>query len=74
MLSLNRSLNLKSESPIYTEKQAVVQENSHKISGHVRNRITIYETVNLEDTINVTLSSVTNHNTSPFIPTFHMMI
>ena len=74
MLSLNGSLNLETESPINTEKQAVVQEDLHKISIHVRNHITIYETVNLEDTINVTLSSVTNHSTSPFLPIFHIMV
>ena len=72
-MSLNGSLNLESESPINTEKQAVVQEDSHKISVHVRNHIVINETVNLEDTIDVTLSSVTDHVTSPFIPTFHML-
>ena len=72
MLSLNGSLNLESESPINTANQAVVQENLHKISVHVYNHITTYETVNLEDTIDVTLSSVTDHNTSPFLPTFDM--
>ena len=74
MLSLNGSLNLESESPINTANQAVVQEDSHKISVHVRKQIRIYETVNLEDTIDVTLSNVTDHDTSPFIPTFHMMV
>ena len=73
MLSLNGSLNLESESPINTGKQAVVQENLHIISIYVNNHIMTYETVNLENTINVTLSSVTDHDTSPFIPTFHMM-
>ena len=74
MLSLNGFLNLESESPINTGKQAVVQEDLQIISVHVRNHITTYKTVNLEDTIDVTLSSVANHNTSQFIPTFHMMV
>ena len=74
MLSLNGFLNLGSESPLNTKKQTVVQEDSHVISVHVNNHITTYETVNLEDTIDVTLSSVTDHDTSPFLPTFHMMV
>ena len=74
MLSLNGSLNLGSESPITTGKQAVVQEDSQKISIHVRNHIRIYESVNLGDTINVTLTNVTDHDTSPFLPTFHIMV
>ena len=37
-----------------------------------KNHIMMYETVNLGDTIDVTLSSVTGHNTSPFLPTFHI--
>ena len=74
MISLNGSLNLKSESPMNTGKQAVVQEDSHKISVHVRNHIMIYETINLGDTIDVTLSNVTDHNISPFLPTFHIMV
>ena len=61
MLSLNGSLNLESENPLTTGKQAVVQEDTHIISVYVNNHITTYETVNLEDTIDVTLSSVTNH-------------
>ena len=73
MLSLNGFLNLESESPINTRKQAVVQEDSHIISVHVNNHITTYETVSLENTIDVTVSSVANHDTNPFIPTFHMM-
>ena len=39
-----------------------------------KNQITMYKTVNLEDTINATLSNVTDHNTSPFLPTFHIMV
>ena len=73
MLSLNGFLSIKSISPINTGKQAVVQEDLHITSVHVNNHITTYKTVNLEDTIDVTLSNVTDHNTSPFIPTFHMM-
>ena len=34
----------------------------------------MYETVNLEDTIDVTLSNVTDHNTSPVLPTFHIIV
>ena len=74
MLSLNEFLNLQLKSPINTGKQAVVQEDLHIISVHVNNHITTYKTVNLEDTIDVTLSSVTDHDTSPFLPTFHMMV
>ena len=39
-----------------------------------KNYITMYETVNLKNAINVTLSNVTDHNTSPFLPTFHIMV
>ena len=74
MLSLSEFLNLESVSPINTGKQAVVQEDLHVISVHINNHITTYETVNLEDTIDVTLPSVANHDTNPFIPTFHMMV
>ena len=74
MLSLNGYLNLESEGPINTRKQAVVQEDSHKVSVHVKIHIMMYETVNLEDKINVTLSNVTNHNTISFLPTFHIMV
>ena len=74
MFSLNGSLNLESESPRITANQAAVQEDSHKISVHVRNHNTMYETVNLEDTTDVTLSSVVGHNTNPFLPTFHIMV
>ena len=74
MLSLNEYLNLESEGPINTEKQVVVQKDLHKVYVHVKNHITMYETVNLEDTINVTLSNVTDHDTSPFLPTFHIMV
>ena len=55
MLSFNEYLNLESEGPINTGKQAAVQEDLHKISVHVKNHITMYENVNLEDTIDVTL-------------------
>ena len=74
MLSLNVYLNLESEDPISTGKQAVVQEDSHKVSVHVKKHITMYETVNLEDTIDVTLSNVTDHDTSLFLPTFYTMV
>ena len=74
MLSPNGYLNLESEEPINTGKRAVVQEDSHKVSVHVKNLITMYETVNLEDTIDVTLSNVTDHDTCPFLPTFHIMV
>ena len=60
--------------PNNTGKQAVVQEDLHIISVHVNNHITTYKTVNLEDTIDVTLSNVTDHDTSPFLPTFHMIV
>ena len=73
MISLSGFLNLESVSPINTGKQAMVQEDLHIFSVHVNNHITTYKIVNLEDTIDVTLSSVTDHDTSPFIPTFHMM-
>ena len=74
MLSLNGYLNLKSEGPIDTRKQALVQEDSHEVSVHVKNHITMYNTVNMEDTIDVTLSNITDHDTSPFLPTFHVMV
>ena len=74
MLSLNRYLNLESEGPINTGKQAVVQKYSHKVSVHVKNHIMMYKTVNLEDKIDVTLSNITDHDTSPFLPTFHIMV
>ena len=56
-----------------TTNQAEVQEDLHKISVHVRNHNTMYKTVNLGDTIDVTLLSVTGHDISPFLPTFHIM-
>ena len=74
MLSLNGFLNLESESPINTGKQAVVQKDSHIISIHVNNHIMTYKNVNLEDPIDVTLSSVTDLDTSPFLPIIHMMV
>ena len=40
----------------------------------VLQHITMCEFVNLEDTIDVTFSNVTDNNTSPFLPTFHIMI
>ena len=55
MLSLNGYLNLGLEDPINTKKHAVVQEDSHKVSVHVKNHITMYKSVNLEDTIDVTI-------------------
>ena len=74
MLSLSEFLNLESVSPINTGKQAVVQEDLHITSVDVKNLITTYKTViDLEDTIDVTLSSVTDHDTSLCIPLFHMM-
>ena len=74
MLSLNGYLKLGSEVPINTRKQAVVQDNSYKVSVHVNNHITMYKTVNMEDTIDVTLSNVADHDTNPFLPTFHIMV
>ena len=71
---MNGSLNLESENPRITANQAAVQEDLHKISVHVRNHNTMYETVNLEDTINVTLSSIAGHNTRPFLPTLHIIV
>ena len=58
MFSFNGSLNLESESPRITANQAAVQEDLHKISVHVRNYNMMYKTVNLGDTIDVTLSNV----------------
>ena len=74
MSSLNGYLNLRSEGPIKTGKQAVVQEDSHKVSVYIRNHITMYETVNLEDIIDVALSNITDHDTSSFLLTFHIMV
>ena len=73
MYSLNGSLNLETESPRITENQAAVQKDLHKLSVHVRNHNMMYETINLKDAINVTLSSITGCNTNQFLPTFHIM-
>ena len=74
MLSLNGYLNLESKGPINTGKQAVVQEDSHKTSVHVRNHNMIYETVNLIDTADVTLSSIVGPNPNPFLPIYCIMV
>ena len=60
--------------PRITANQAAMQEDSHKIYMHVRKYDIMYETVNLEVTTDVTLSSVMGHNTNPFLPTFHIMV
>ena len=71
---LSESLNLKFENTRITAKQAVVQEDLHRISVHAKSHNTLYKFVNLEDTTNVTFSGVVTHNTNPFQPTFYIMV
>ena len=74
MYFISGSLNLKFENPRIIANQSVMQEDLYKISVHVKNHDTMYETVNLEDTNDITLSSVVAHNTHPCLPTFHIMV
>ena len=74
MYPLNRSPKLESENPRITANQAVLQEDLHKMSIHLKNYNIMYKTVNLEDIINVTLSSVTGYDISSFLPTFHITV
>ena len=57
-----------------TAKRAMARGNFLKIFRHVRSHNTMYGTVNLEHTTDITLSGAVNQNTNLPQPIFHLMV